>query len=217
MARTKGARNAGFEDRRRELTAALRARLADGAQPWPSFRDLAAAAGVSASTLRHYFGDRTGVVRAVLEVHAPGAARHLDFLRSADQDFAASMEVASAYIALGLRQPVVSELHALGIAEGLGRPEVGMAYLVEILEPMIEALEARLEVHVERGEMRPADLRVAALGLISPLVLAHLHQAGLGGAASRPLDLEAFRAAHCQAFVRAYATASPGRDGPSGG
>jgi AcrR family transcriptional regulator len=186
------------------LAERLRVRLADGAAPRPSFRELAAAAGVGVSTLRHYFGDREQLVRDVLEIHGPGAARHLAFLREPQAPFGASILAACAYVAVGLRQPVVAELHTLGLAEGLGRPAMGATYLTAILEPMIEALEARLAAHVARGDMRPTDARAAALSLISPVVLAHLHQAALGGSQTRPLRLDEFLQDHCAGFVRAY-------------
>lgn len=204
MPRTKGATNAGFHERRRDLAERLRARLADTSGPPASFRDLAAGVGVSVSTLRHYFGDRTGLVADVMALHAPGAARHLDFLRTPGPTFEDSIRSAAAYLALGLSQPVVAQLHQVGLAEGLGRPNLGEVYLTEILEPMVQALETRLLAHMDAGEMRRVDPRGAALGFIAPLILAHLHQAALGGDRTRPLDSEALLSQHCEAFVRAY-------------
>lgn len=49
-----------------------------------------------------------------------------------------------------------------------------------------------------------AGLRVAALAYLSPLLVALLHQHDLAGVTCRPLDLEAFLAAHTSRFVRAY-------------
>ncbi len=205
MSRPKGARNAAFETQRMALAERLRARLADGHAPRPSFRELAAAAGVGVATLRHYFGDRDRLVRDVLALHAPAAARHLAFLRTPQAPFAASITAVAAYVALGLRQPVVDELHLAGLSEGLGRPVQGAAYLTQVLEPMIEAVEARLAAHMAGGEMRPADPRQAALSLLAPVILAHLHQAALGGCDTRPLAQDRFLQDHCEGFVRAYA------------
>lgn len=213
MPRAKGARNAGFERQRAALADLLRRRLADGAAPRPSFRELAAAAGVAVATLRHYFGDREGLVREVLALHSSGAEPHLAFLRQPQSPFEASVAAACAYIALGLRQRVVGELHTLGLAEGLGRPAVGASYLTEVLEPMLGAVEGRLHAHIARGDMRCVDPRAAALSLVSPVVLAHLHQFALGGCATQPLDLDAFVREHAAAFVRAYAAPSEPGDG----
>lgn len=204
MARVKGAHNRSFEDRRRELAERLRLRLADPEAPYASFRELARAAGVGVTTLRHYFPDRETLVAEVIRIHAPGGERHLAYLREPHGPFADSIRDAAAYIALGLMQPVVRQLHEIGLGEGLGRPGVGSVYLAILLEPMIEALESRLQAHVSAGEMRPGDLRTAAVGLAAPVLLAQLHQRALGGETTRPLDLEAFLAAHVEAFVRGY-------------
>jgi AcrR family transcriptional regulator len=219
MTRPKGTRNRGYQERRLELVGLLRARLARAGGGPPNLGELAAAAGVSVPTLRHYFGDRDGLVRAVLEDHAPLGEPHLARLRTPSGPFAQSITDAAAYIATGLAVPVVAELHAVGLGEGLGHGTVGPAYVSSILEPLVAAVETRLAAHAAAGEMRDADRRTAALGLIAPLVLAHLHQRPLGGAGVRPLDLEAHRAEHVAAFVRAYRTerGPGGRSGPGGG
>lgn len=211
MARAKGSRNSGFDAQRALLAERLRVRLADGSAPRPSFRELAAAAGVSVATLRHYFRNREQLVREVLEIHAPGAERHLAFLRQPQSPFDVSITAVCAYLALGLKQPVVGQLHAIGLSEGLGRPPLGQPYLTEILEPIIEAVEVRLAAHMAQGDMRPVDPRTAALSLLSPVILAHLHQFALGGCDTRPLDLDSFLRDHCAGFVRAYG-AAPDRD-----
>lgn len=204
MARVKGAHNRSYEDRRRELAERLRVRLTDPEAPRASYRELAKAAGVGVTTLRHYFPDRETLVAEVIRIHAPGGERHLAYLRQPQGPFAASVRDAAAYIALGLMQPVVRQLHEIGLGEGLGRPGVGSVYLTVLLEPMIEALERRLQAHVAAGEMRPADLRAAAVGLAAPILVAQLHQRALGGDVTRPLDVEAFLATHVEAFVRGY-------------
>lgn len=209
MTRTKGARGKDYEERRAALAFRMRARLARSGGRQPSFAELAEAAGVSLATLRHYFVDREGTVAAVLAIHARMGEPHLEELRRPLGDFKKSIRAAAEKIADGLREPIVAELHALGLSEGLDNAATGPAYLNEILEPLIQALEARLSEHVERGDMRKCDLRAAALGLIGPLVLAYLHQDWLGGVDVRPLDQNAHMRELVAAFLRAY-QAGPG-------
>lgn len=205
MTRVKGARNRDYESRRFALADRLRSRLAVGGRP--SFAELAASADVSLATLRHYFGDRAGAVEAVLALHGALGGPHLAKLAEASGAFAVSIADAAAEIAEGFATPIVAELHGLGLTEGLGEPRQGPAYLRHILEPTIAALETRLARHVAAGEMRPVDTRAAALTLLAPLVLAHLHQDGLGGRDDRPLDQAAHREAQVDAFLRAYGAA----------
>jgi AcrR family transcriptional regulator len=205
MARPQGARDRDYDARRLALAAALRVRLAERSGPPPSYAELAKAAGVSLATLRHYFGTRDEAVATVLRLHGMLGEPHLAILRAPLADFAASIAAAASQIAQGLAEPLVAQLHAVGLAEGLSHAAIGPAYLIDVLEPTIEALEARLRGHVDAGQMRPTDLRAAALMLISPLILARLHQGWLGGAVTRPLSEPDHRAALVEAFVRAHA------------
>ena len=81
-----------------------------------------------------------------------------------------------------------------------------------------EALErSKNRVDLQAGEMRAdVDPRMAALQLVSPLLLACLHQDQLEGAHLRAMNLEKLIASTCGAFLRAFATAPPvwGTDEP---
>ena len=101
----------------------------------------------------------------------------------------------------------VGRLYQGGLALGLGDGRLGPAYVDNLLEPLLQAVEARLAKHHAWGEARVEHPRFAALQLVSPLVLALLHQDGLGGAECRPLDLDAFIVDLADGFVRAHALA----------
>ena len=125
-------------------------------------------------------------------------------MAQADEDFAASIRGAVDHLLSGLRFGGMDALVASGLRESLSHERLGPVFLESSLEPTLAACEARLQTHVERGQMRPGDVRTAALALISPLVLAVLHQSKLGGCEVRELDWEAFAQAHADAFVRAW-------------
>jgi AcrR family transcriptional regulator len=209
MARPPGTRNADFERTRAELVRRVRARVLqpDGARV--SFRELASAAGVGTTTLRHYFGTRNGALRAVLDdTHAEGAQYLLVVTKAPTQPLRESLSALCSLVLLGMQRGV-GVVHAFGLAAGLQEPELGPAYLDRVLEPTLQAFEAHLAHHLARGALRAdIDLRLAALQLLSPLLLAALHQHELGGAQCRPLALEAILAPHLDAWLRAWA-ASP--------
>jgi AcrR family transcriptional regulator len=203
MARTRGAKSAEYGAKRAALLHAFRNRLVARDRPPPSLRELAAAAGVTIPTVRHYFGKRADLVAALLaDLHRAGAG-YLDLARQADLPFAASMALLARFVAAGL-EAGLSEIHALGLREGLRHSRLGPAYLDDVLEPTLQAIEVRLQRHQDRKEMRPVDVRVAAVGFLAPLIVGHIHQHELGGRDRRPLDLNAFVDAHVDAFLRAY-------------
>jgi AcrR family transcriptional regulator len=203
MARPPGTPHRDYDRKRAELLGRLGVRLlAPG--PAPSLRQLATAAGVTIPTLRHYFGTREDVVRAVFESwHADGAPE-LVRLSLPESPLALSVHRAVSHTLSGLMQSPLGRMLAVGLAEGFIEPGAGTAFLRHLLEPSLQALERRLEVHAERGELRGIEPRTGALILLSPLILAACHQEHLGGRGLRPLDLEALGDAVADGFLRAY-------------
>jgi AcrR family transcriptional regulator len=208
MARAPGTRNADFEHTRSEMLARVRARVMESGGARASFRELAEAAGVGTTTLRHYFGTRNGVLRAVLDAsYADGAPYLLLVTRPPTMPLRASLDFLCGMVLGGMRQGL-GTVHALGLSAGLSEPELGPAYLDRVLEPTQQAFEAHLAHHLAAGALRPdTNLRLAALQLLGPLLLAALHQNELGGTRCRPLDLDAIVKPHLDAWMRAWAVA----------
>ena len=76
--------------------------------------------------------------------------------------------------------------------------------LVDVLEPTLQALEKRLQASIEHGLIIECDTRHAALALVSPLLLALLHQHDLGGTRCRPLSVPNLIDEQVNMFARAY-------------
>lgn len=209
MGRPIGSKNPEYERRRAGLLDAAMPRLiAD--HGGTSLNEIAAEVGVSVPTLRHYFGDRAGLVAAALRRQKKHAGPHLARVAApSSPDLATSLgqflgELVGAWRAFG-----VGRLFAGGLAMGLRDASAGPAYLDGVLEPTLVAVESRLRGHAEAGVLildagDAAGLRAAALSLLAPVVLALLHQDALGGAACRALDVQAYVQAHVAGFVRAY-------------
>ncbi|WP_204484328.1 TetR/AcrR family transcriptional regulator [Archangium primigenium] len=211
MARVKGSRNADYAQERERLLTAVRQRLLarDGAQA--SFRELAEVAGVSVATLRHYFGSREALMAEMMaDMHRRGLPHLLSVATGARGPVRESLQWFLRAFAKGWREGAVGEVHAFGLTAGVGHATLGPVYLQELLEPTLQAAEARLSRHIAEGELRRCDVRHAALELVSPVVLGLLHQVQLSGASSRPLDVERFLEDHLDTFLRAHAATPPG-------
>ena len=204
MSRSRGSKNANYEETRSRLLKAIRARLLQTGSDKVSFREMADGVAVAVPTLRHYFVNRTAVIQEVLaDLHRDGL-RYIDEMSKTDLDLDRSLQQAANAIVAGVRLGRLDKVHTLGLTEGLGHQHIGPSYLHSILEPALQALERRFETHVSRGEMSAESTRHAALAFASPLILAALHQFGLGGDCARPLDLDEFARNHAAAFARAY-------------
>lgn len=202
--RTKGSRNARFEERRLDLLARLKTRLTQRDAMHPTLRELAAAAGCSVSTLTHYFGRRDDIVQAVFAEARRRSEVQLAPTRITAPDFETSIREVAAMSWQALTQHGVARTLAMGMAEGIGDDRLGPCFIEMMFEPFVIALTERLDGHVARGDMRPVDTRMAALALASPLLLGALHQSELGGDRLYPLDGQAFLAHVVDSFIRAY-------------
>lgn len=209
MGRPRGSRNPGFEERRAAIARAVMGRIATPGGSRASLRELAQAAGVGLPTLRHYFGDRDGLLAAAFAEMRKDGDPWLALGRTAhtDRPLGESCAWFLQLFVVGWRQGVGAGL-AQGLAAGVDEPAVGPSFVNDLLEPNLQTVEARLAIHRDRGELDPdADLRHAALDLVSPVLLALLHQGPLGGDRCRPLVMDRFVEDHVARFVRAWGVA----------
>ncbi len=208
VARTKGARDIDYDGKRRQLLEKITLHLMRREGARASLRDLASAAGVSGPTLRHYFGDRQALIAAVLEECLRRGRPGLDAQRQSGLPLAASIHAYAADLVAAMtaeKSVRLGDMVALSLAEGFLDPAYSRPALDFILEPTLQGLEARLAEHAARGELREGvDLRMAALMLVSPLMLACLHQQQLDGRHVRPLALDDLIESACEAFLHAF-------------
>jgi AcrR family transcriptional regulator len=205
VARTPGARNADYDAQRLALARKVRDRVMEPDGLRASMRELAEAAGTSVATLKHYFEDREGLMRAVLESQHVDAAPYLAMASiPIPGDVRASLRAYLTRLKGAWFEHGVGVIQATSLAGGLSSPALGPTYVNHLLEPLLGTCETLLRRHVELNDLGPLDARVAGLQFLAPVVLALLHQDSLSGASCRPLDLDAFFDAHVDAFLRAW-------------
>lgn len=199
MPRPAGVRNRDFEEKRDTLLNALTDFALNADLRRPSLRQFALAVGASEPTLRHYFGDRRGVVMAILEnIGARGqriwtvVATPAGSARDAVSEYYRVSEA-------GMRHGGFIRAHAFGLIEGLADEEIGQAYLQHVLEPALDAISMKLGQTAETLTDRGAR-RAASLALLSPLLVLSLHQDLLGGETRWPID-SAEVIAHLEAWL----------------
>src|SRR5689334_8099809 len=125
MGRPAGSRNPDFAATRASLVSAVQERLAQPDGSRASFREMAAAAGVSVATRRHYFGSREGVVSAVLKQWNELGQRYmLEVATGPLPPVRASLTKFLFYLEFGFKNGV-GEVHAIGLACGLREPTLG--------------------------------------------------------------------------------------------
>lgn len=205
--RTYGAKNADHEAKRARMVSFIAPVVMRAAPARPSLREMAKAAGVSVNNLRHYFHTREGVLEAVFEAMGVAGRPHMERARGyTEQPPREGLKLLLRDLVGAWTPDALGGLHRSGISEGLGSESLGPAYLQHLLEPTLQIFEEVVETWAERDELEVADARVAGLALIGPVLMALLHQRGLGGEDARPLDFEAFIDAHVDGWLDGYSS-----------
>lgn len=191
MPRPAGVRNHDFEKKRSTLLDQLTDFALNDDLRRPSLRQFAIAAGASEPTLRHYFKDRQGVVIAILNhIHDRGLPLW-DIIKTPSENPAAAVEEYFRVTQAGLTHGGFARAHAFGLIEGMADEVVGQAYLEALLDPALEAVQAKLE-GTAGDTYRSEAGRSAAFMMLAPILVMTLHQHLLGGAESSPIEPEGF-------------------------
>lgn len=209
MPRPKGSRDREYDARRLALMAFARAHLSSPAGRNASWRELATACHVSVSTMNHYFSSRGDLVSAIIRHAEQEGVPYLVMASIPSGTFSASIGELVSMLSRGFEHGVLP-LQIIGLAEGFADRQIGESYLGHHLEPVLTAIAARLEAHMDAEDMMRTNARFAAIQLLSPLLVAYLHQNALGGNQTYPMSIQDFLEQHAQTFVRAYG--NPGAD-----
>lgn len=187
MPRPAGARNHDFDEKRAALLDALTEFALSADLRRPSLRQFAQAMNASEPTLRHYFGDRQGLILEILENIGRKGAPLWAMVATPSADPATAFEEYFRISEAGMQLGGFIRAHAFGLIEGLADEAIGQAYLEKVLEPALAAVANKLRATPGAPQEETA-LRAAALAALSPLLVMSLHQQLLGGATSAPID-----------------------------
>ncbi|MEL6346071.1 MAG: hypothetical protein AAFV53_23380 [Myxococcota bacterium] len=207
MARTTGARNNDYQEKRQKMAEDAAGKLLSSASNRPSMREFARSMDVSVNNLRHYFGNRDGLIEAALQSMKRMGQPHIERMKTRYRNLPIEQAMSMTLHEL-IRgwEPYLAALHVSGLSEGLGSDRLGPAYVSAVLEPTLQSFEEMLTHYINEGQLREESPRVMALGLLSPIILALLHQGALGGEQCRPLDMSTFVDVHLTGFLRGYGT-----------
>lgn len=189
MPRPSGARNHDFDEKRANLLDTLTEFAVATALKRPSLRQFALAARQSEPTLRHYFGDRQGLVIEIIKNIGARARIIWASVAAPASDPPAALSKYLRMTEAGLSQHGYARTHAFGLIEGLADPVVGKVYLEVLLEPSLQAFSDKLSA-TPGGPKDPDTLRAASLAATGPLFLLGLHQELLNGRETLPINVE---------------------------
>ena len=189
MGRAPGVRNEHYAEKRQELLDASTDYVLREDVMMPSIRQIAIAAGVSDPTVKHYFGDRTALVRDVLANVGARSEPLREEIRKGKPTIREAIEDYLQLMATVPQNSMFVRANLFALRESLIEPSIFKSYVDLIVEPNIAALAERL-LNSSGGPRNFANARAAAGLITSNLAKISLRHIMLGDSDQVPMAIE---------------------------
>ena len=190
-------------DRPAEILAAALEVFAERGFQAARLEEVAKRAGVSKGALYLYFETKADLFRAVVTDAISPNLEHVKALASASVPFeqAARMGVGM------LARTVVTDRRITGvvklvIAESRNHPELATIWHETVVEPGLQLMSGLIAAGQARGEIRPGDPRLFAMGLMGPMVLSMVWRETFEPIGAPPLDVVKLAEQHLDTVLR---------------
>ncbi len=170
-----GTKHEGHDEKRRLILRCMVATVFAAPANQPSFRQFAAAAGVSEPTLRHYFKDRDGCVAAILEyfgVNGQSVWRKLSEAASSPGD---AVSETFGISRTGMMTGGFIQAHTFGVVESAGNPRLADVYRRKLLDPAVQAIADKI-LATPGMTNDPREASAVAWAIFSPLLVLGLRR-----------------------------------------
>jgi AcrR family transcriptional regulator len=191
------------EARPAEILAAALDLFAERGFAATRLEDVASRAGLSKAAIYLYFKDKTSLLMAVVEA-AVGA--RIDMARDLATGHAGSVAPLFAdllaLIASQVQGSRLPDIIKLVIGESRAHPEIGRAYLENVINRALPLFQQLLERGIAAGEFRSVDARLAVKCLMAPMLLGALWKSVFEPIGAEPLDIAALARQHADIFLK---------------
>ena len=190
-------------DRPAEILAAALEVFAERGFQAARLEEVAKRAGVSKGALYLYFETKADLFRAVVTDAVSPNIDRVKALASAEVPFEQA-----ARMGLGmLARHVVTDRRITGvvklvIAESRNHPELATIWHETVVEPGLQLMSGLIAAGQARGEIRPGDPRLFAMGLMGPMVLSMVWRETFEPIGAQPLDVVALAEQHLDTVLR---------------
>ena len=165
--------------------------------------EVAKRAGVSKGALYLYFETKADLFRAVVTEAISPNLEHVKAMAAATVPFeqAARMGVGR------LARTVITDRRITGvvklvIAESRNHPELATIWHETVIEPGLQMMSGLIAAAQARGEIRPGDPRLFAMGLMGPMVLSMVWRETFEPIGAQPLDVVKLAEQHVDTVLR---------------
>lgn len=165
--------------------------------------DIAARAGVSKGAIYLYFATKEDIFRAVIaEAVLPNVGQIRRLAVAHPGPFADLARGLAQLAPTLLARPELGGVIKMVVGEARNFPELARLWHDQVIDPALGALSAAIEGAQARGEVRPGDPRLYALGLIGPLLAGVIWRETFAPVGAPPFDLPELARQHIETALR---------------
>ena len=165
--------------------------------------DIARRAGVSKGALYLYFATKEDIFRAVIvQAVAPNLSRVQALAAGHSVPFADLAQGLAALAPQLMAKPQIGAVVKMVIGEARNFPEIARIWHDQVVKPALEALSAAISSAQARGEVRPGDPELYAVGLVGALLAAIIWRETFVPVGAAPFDLQDLAHQHFETALR---------------
>lgn len=165
--------------------------------------DIARRAGVSKGALYLYFATKEDIFRAVIvQSVAPNLSRIQALAADHSVPFADLAQGLAALAPQLMAKPQIGAVVKMVIGEARNFPEIARIWHDQVVKPALEALSAAISSAQARGEVRPGDPQLYAVGLVGALLAAIMWRETFVPVGAAPFDLQDLAHQHFETALR---------------
>jgi len=197
-------------DRPDEIVAAALEIFSEKGFAAARLEDIAARAGVSKGAIYLYFATKEDIFRAVIEQAVlPNVGQIRQLAGGHPGPFADLARGLAALAPALLAREDLGGVVKMVIGEARNFPEIARLWHDQVVEPALGALTAAITAAQGRGEVRPGDPRLYAIGLIGPLLAGVIWRETFVPVDAEPFDLPALAQQHFETALRGMSEPAP--------
>ena len=165
--------------------------------------DIAARAGVSKGAIYLYFATKEDIFRAVIaQAVLPNVGQIRQLAAAHPGPFSDLARGLAALAPTLLARSELGGVIKMVVGEARNFPEIARMWHDQVIDPALGALSEAIGAAQARGEVRPGDSRLYALGLIGPLLAGVIWRETFTPVGAEPFDLPTLARQHFETALR---------------